>query len=182
MKTYINGLIALLLVTLAACGPATGSMPEDDAGMTGTDAVVNTDSTPGTDSRPSSCKPSVDSSNVNAYRGNPAYTCTAVGASEMSTECCSGRCSGGLCGPSNLGGLCVTDNDCERDQGICRNGRCSYMDPGSACTSTLNGRRMCYCTNGACECASEGGSCMRNSDCCSGTCHGVGATTPGSCY
>ncbi len=176
---------------VAACGPATGTMPGDDASTGLNDAVVNTDTAPTPDNRPSStCRPAVPVDRTGSQPYNAASACTS------GTQCCSGRCSrAGLCYPIDLGGPCATDVDCDQNRGVCMNeercsgmnagscipGRCGLLLPGTSCTG--NGR-MCpgICVSSSCDCSGPSGACFSDQQCCSGFCSGSGnPLRPGTC-
>lgn len=175
-NAILFSLFAAFLTLVAACGP--GMMPGDDGSTGESDAVVNTDTATSPDAPPTTnCRPAIDTQNPGD---------TSASACTSNDQCCSGTCwSTGVCYPSDLGGKCSTDRDCDRYRGVCMGGRCGLMDPGAPCVPG-SGDRMCPGGNCSpstrvCMCGDSSNSCMRNEHCCSGSCFGASATQAGRC-
>jgi hypothetical protein len=184
LRRALAAILAILVAGLTAdCGREDIQLlgAGDDAGGDGPgptldaalDGPLGADSRRGDDAGPLTCpSPSGRPCQENGGR------CTT------GVECCSSRCSGGVCLEP---GACAGPGTACTDRSTCCSGRCEALAPssaracldycapsGSPCTQALD---CCStrCTGGACApglCSKEGDYCAVASDCCSNLCGG----------
>jgi len=118
-------------------------------------------------------------------------SCLNVGsACSAATQCCTGRCSGGVCafpactsdGQSCSGGASCCSGICTAGTCTSLNGACRTL--GNACTQNT---QCCsqLCSNGACAassfCRQVGDACQSGTDCCGGICNVAAGHLYGTC-
>ena len=112
-----------------------------------------------------------------------SQSCTPDGGTcTVPADCCSGLCpheaqSPGVCGCSQIGGVCAGSDDCCQQGGdtlvACLGGtnsdRCIVLD--GACTSDFDCLNQ-NCVDGMCSsgCKPDGASCVSSTDCCAKVC------------
>jgi hypothetical protein len=128
---------------------------------------------------------------------SPGLCAAAGGNCMVATDCCSLNCTGGKCVGGT--GACVSDGQACTAGGtpccstLCEGGTCKALNPTckTAGNSCPNGNADCcskYCFGGKCAvpsqvsyCTQPGEICFNDNACCTGTCTGATATTPGTC-